>query len=230
MPAARTPFSDPPRRRCRPNGDVPMVETLRFRDGKPSAYWRPLGIDTARTLGIAEVMTVSFRAIDFTTRTHMGVAVRYKEGRPVGADSLNGGRPNGRIHRANFECRTRFSRFISPPPWETASLRIFLGRSAFRKLARNGHPALLPCRPYETMRTEHCLCSRHGEKKAAAEYAIVALVFSISPPFHDDAHYIERRGKLASCRPSMPPYSKDPRPLPLKPSRGANAQFPPSRR
>ena len=54
-----------------------IVETS-LRDGNQS-LWAALGIDTARTLTIAPVMErVGFKAIDFTTSTHMGVAVRYK--------------------------------------------------------------------------------------------------------------------------------------------------------
>jgi oxaloacetate decarboxylase alpha subunit len=55
--------------------EVQLVETS-LRDGN-QCLWAALGIDTARTLAIAEVMDrVGFRAIDFTTSTHMGVAVR----------------------------------------------------------------------------------------------------------------------------------------------------------
>ena len=58
-----------------------IVETS-LRDGNQS-LWAALGIDTARTLTIAPVMErVGFKAIDFTTSTHMGVAVRYKREDP----------------------------------------------------------------------------------------------------------------------------------------------------
>src|SRR6201998_1064221 len=58
-----------------------IVETS-LRDGNQS-LWAALGIDTARTLTIAPVMErVGFKAIDFTTSTHMGVAVRYKKEDP----------------------------------------------------------------------------------------------------------------------------------------------------
>jgi oxaloacetate decarboxylase alpha subunit len=56
--------------------DVQIVETS-LRDGNQS-LWGATGLDTARTLTIAPVMDrVGFKAIDFTTSTHMGVAVRY---------------------------------------------------------------------------------------------------------------------------------------------------------
>src|SRR5271166_7021766 len=61
--------------------EVQLVETS-LRDGN-QCLWAALGVDTARTLAIADVMDrVGFRAIDFTTSTHMGVAVRYKKEDP----------------------------------------------------------------------------------------------------------------------------------------------------
>ena len=61
--------------------NVQIVETS-LRDGNQS-LWAALGIDTAKTLTIAPVMErVGFKAIDFTTSTHMGVAVRYKKEDP----------------------------------------------------------------------------------------------------------------------------------------------------
>ena len=58
-----------------------IVETS-LRDGN-QCLWGALGIDTARTLTIAPVMErAGYRAIDFTTSTHMGVAVRYKQQDP----------------------------------------------------------------------------------------------------------------------------------------------------
>ena len=60
-----------------PMADIQLVETS-LRDGN-QCLWAALGLDTARTLSIAPVMDrVGFRAIDFTTSTHMGVAARYK--------------------------------------------------------------------------------------------------------------------------------------------------------
>ncbi len=61
--------------------NVQLVETS-LRDGNQS-LWSALGVDTARSLTIAPVMDrVGFKAIDFTTSTHMGIAVRYKKEDP----------------------------------------------------------------------------------------------------------------------------------------------------
>jgi len=55
--------------------EVRLVETS-LRDGN-QCLWGAVGIDTAKTLSIARALDqVGFKAIDFTTSTHMGVAVR----------------------------------------------------------------------------------------------------------------------------------------------------------
>src|SRR2546425_13050292 len=57
--------------------EIALVDTS-LRDGNQST-WGAVGIDTAMTLTIAPVMDrVGFKAIDFLTSTHMGIAVRYK--------------------------------------------------------------------------------------------------------------------------------------------------------
>src|SRR4249920_1458560 len=111
-----------------PMADIQLVETS-LRDGN-QCLWAALGIDTARTLSIAPVMDrVGFRAIDFTTSTHMGVAVRYKKEDPWERIRLMAAAtPNTPLQFMS----TGF-RFIS---WETASPDFMA--LAFRTLARNG--------------------------------------------------------------------------------------------
>ncbi len=82
------------------------------------------------TLTIAPVMErVGFKAIDFTTSTHMGVAVRYKQEDPWERIRL--------MAEATPSTPLQFMstgfRFIS---WETASPEFMA--LAFRVLARNG--------------------------------------------------------------------------------------------
>ena len=61
--------------------EIALVDTS-LRDGNQS-LWSALGIDTAKTLTVAPLLDrVGFKAIDFTTSTHMGVAVRYKREDP----------------------------------------------------------------------------------------------------------------------------------------------------
>ena len=93
--------------------EVQLVETS-LRDGN-QCLWAALGIDTARTLAIAEVMDrVGFRAIDFTTSTHMGVAVRYKKEDPWERIRLMA----AATPRTPLQFMSTGFRFIS---WETAS-------------------------------------------------------------------------------------------------------------
>src|SRR5258708_7501060 len=108
--------------------DISLVETS-LRDGNQS-LWAALGVDTARTLTIAPMMDrVGFKAIDFTTSTHMGVAVRYKQEDPWERIRL--------MARATPNTPLQFLstgfRFIS---WETASPEFMA--LAFRTLANNG--------------------------------------------------------------------------------------------
>ncbi len=66
--------------------NIRLIDTS-LRDGQ-QCLWAALGIDTARTLSIAPALErVGFKAIDFTTSTHMGVAVRYKQEDPGSASA-----------------------------------------------------------------------------------------------------------------------------------------------
>ncbi len=60
---------------------VALVDTT-LRDGNQS-NWGATGLDTAMIVEIAPVMDrVGFAAIDFTTSTHMAVAVRFSKQDP----------------------------------------------------------------------------------------------------------------------------------------------------
>ncbi len=172
-----------------------------------SACGRRLGIDTARTLAIAEVMDrVGFKAIDFTTSTHMGVAVRYKKEDPWERIRLMAA---ATPHTPLQFMSTGF-RFIS---WETASPDFMA--LAFRTLARNGIRRFCLADPMNDAES-NMACARMV-KEGGGEYVIVALVFTLSP-IHDDAHYVERARKLAACPFIDALYIKDPGGL-LSPSR-----------
>ena len=108
--------------------EIQLVETS-LRDGNQS-LWGATGINTAMTLTIAPVMDrVGFKAIDFTTSTHMGVAVRYKQEDPWERIRLMAAAtPNTPLQFMS----TGF-RFIA---WDTASQEFMA--LVFRTLARNG--------------------------------------------------------------------------------------------
>ena len=148
---------------------------------------------------IAPVMDrVGFRAIDFTTSTHMGVAVRYKKEDPWERIRLMAAAtPNTPLQFMS----TGF-RFIS---WETASPDFMA--LAFRTLARNGIRRFCLADPMNDAES-NMACARMV-KEGGGEYVIVALVFTLSP-IHDDAHYVERARMLAACPFVDALYIKDP--------------------
>ena len=185
--------------------DIQLVETS-LRDGN-QCLWAALGVDTARTLTIATVMDrVGFKAIDFTTSTHMGVAVRYKQEDPWERIRLMAAAtPNTPLQFMS----TGF-RFIS---WEAASPEFMA--LAFRVLARNGIRRFCLADPMNDA-DSNVACARMV-KQGGGEYVIAALVFTLSP-IHDDAHYAERARKLAASPDVDALYIKDPGGL-LSPSR-----------
>ena len=177
--------------------EIALVDTS-LRDGNQST-WAAVGIDTAKTLTIAPVMDrVGFKAIDFTTSTHMGVAVRYKREDPWERIRLmSAATPNTPLQFMS----TGF-RFIS---WETASPE-FMGL-AFEVLARNGIRRFCLADPMNDA-DSNIACARMV-KRAGGEFVIAALVFTLSP-IHDDRHYVAAARKLAACPEVDAIYIKDP--------------------
>lgn len=177
--------------------DVQLVETS-LRDGN-QCLWAALGVDTAKVLTVAAVMDrVGFKAIDFTTSTHMGVAVRYKQENPWERIRLMAeATPNTPLQFMS----TGF-RFIA---WETAHAEFMA--LAFRTLARNGIRRFCLADPMNDA-DANIACARMV-KQGGGEYVIAALVFTLSP-IHDDEHYVDRARKLAACPDIDALYIKDP--------------------
>ena len=176
---------------------VQLVETS-LRDGN-QCLWSALGVDTAKTLTIAPVMDrVGFKAIDFTTSTHMGVAVRYKREDPWERIRLMAkATPNTPLQFLS----TGF-RFIS---WETASPEFMA--LAFGTLIKNGLRRFALADPMNDA-DANVACARMI-KAAGGEYVVGALVFTLSP-IHDDAHYVARARTLAESSDVDAIYIKDP--------------------
>jgi oxaloacetate decarboxylase alpha subunit len=174
-----------------------LVETS-LRDGN-QCLWGALGIDTARTLSIAPAMErCGFRAIDFTTSTHMGVAVRYKREDPW-----------ERIRAMADICRTTPLQFLSTGfrfiAWETASPEFMA--LAFRTLARNGIRRFALADPMNDAQANVEVARL--VKQAGGEQVVGALVFTLSP-IHDDAHYAEAARIMAASPDVDALYIKDP--------------------
>lgn len=177
--------------------DIRLVETS-LRDGN-QCLWGALGIDTARTLTIAPVMDrVGFEAIDFTTSTHMGVAVRYKKEDPWERIRLMA----AAVPNTPLQFMSTGFRFIS---WETAHPEFMA--LAFRVLARNGIRRFCLADPMNDA-DSNIGCARMV-KQSGGEWVIAALVFTLSP-VHDDAHYVAAARKLAACAEIDALYIKDP--------------------
>jgi oxaloacetate decarboxylase alpha subunit len=176
---------------------VKIVETS-LRDGNQS-LWAALGVDTPKTLTIAPVLDrVGFKAIDFTTSTHMGVAVRYKQEDPWERIRLIvAAMPNTPLQFLS----TGF-RFIS---WETANPEFM--SLAFATLVKNGMRRFALADPMNNA-DSNIACARMV-KAAGGEYVVGALVFTLSP-IHDDAHYVACARKLATSSDVDAIYIKDP--------------------
>ena len=147
--------------------DIQLVETS-LRDGN-QCLWAALGIDTARTLTIAPIMDqVGFKAIDFTTSTHMGVAVRFPEGGPRGAHS-------GSLRRPMPKTPLQFM--------STGFLVSYRGRRRIRRLWRSHLPhwpamayVASVCADPMNDADSNIACAR-TVKRSGGEYVIAALVF-----------------------------------------------------
>src|SRR6201994_68620 len=182
-----------------------LVETS-LRDGNQS-LWAALGIDTAKTLSVAPAMDrVGFKAIDFTTSTHMGVAVRFKQEDPWERIRLMA----AATPRTPLQFMSTGVRFIS---WETAHPEFMA--LVFKVLARNGIRRFCLADPMNDA-DSNVACARLV-KQGGGEYVIAALVFTLSP-VHDDAHYAEAARKLAASSDVDALYIKDPGGL-LSPNR-----------
>lgn len=176
---------------------IQLVETS-LRDGNQS-LWAALGVDTGKALSIAPVMErVGFKAIDFTTSTHMAVAVRYKQEDPWERIRLIA----KVMPRTPLQFLSTGFRFIS---WETAHPEFM--SLAFRTLVNNGVRRFALADPMNNA-DSNVACARMV-KAAGGEYVVAALVFTMSP-IHDDAHYVECARKLASSPDIDALYIKDP--------------------
>jgi oxaloacetate decarboxylase alpha subunit len=185
--------------------DIKLVETS-LRDGN-QCLWAALGVDTARTLSIAPVLErVGFKAIDFTTSTHMGVAVRYKQEDPWERIRLM----KQAMPTTPLQFLSTGFRFIA---WETASPDFMA--LAFRTLMKNGIGRFALADPMND--ADANVEVARMIKRDGDAYVVGALVFTLSP-IHDDAHYAAAAARMAASLDIDALYIKDPGGL-LSPSR-----------
>ena len=177
--------------------EIDLVD-VSIRDGNQS-LWGMTGLDTRQILQIAPVMArVGFRAIDFTSSTHMSVAVRYHRDDPW--DRIR------RMHAAMPETPLQFIstgfRFMS---WETADHDFM--RLVFRKLQEHGigrFVLLDPMHDMDALLEVGKLVKEEGDAENMA-----ALTYTLSD-VHDDAFYVACAARIADSPHFDLAYLKDP--------------------
>jgi oxaloacetate decarboxylase alpha subunit len=177
--------------------DVQILD-VSLRDGNQS-LWGAVGLDTGKILQIAPIMDrVGFRALDYTSSTHMGMAVRTHREDPWERIRLT--------HQAMPNTPLQFIgtgfRFIS---WETAHPEVM--QLVYDRLVANGisrYVVLDPMHDLDAVRE-----SAKMIRAAGGEEIVGALVFTVSD-VHDDVFYAQLAVQLAACSDIDRVYIKDP--------------------
>ncbi|HEY7430627.1 MAG TPA: hypothetical protein VH641_07830 [Streptosporangiaceae bacterium] len=169
-----------------------------FRDGNQS-LWGATGLTTAQILQIAPTMDrAGFRALDFTSSTHMGVAVRTHRENPWERIRLT--------HAAMPHTLLQFIgtgfRFIS---WQATHPEVM--QLVYQRLVACGIGRFIVLDPMHDMdavrRTAQMIAA------AGAQEIMAALTFTVSD-VHDDAFYAGLAGQMARCPDIGRVYIKDP--------------------
>jgi oxaloacetate decarboxylase (Na+ extruding) subunit alpha len=191
--------------------DVQLVD-VSLRDGNQS-LWSATGLRTAHIATIAPVMDrVGFRALDFTSSTHMGVAVRTHREDPWERIRLT--------HEAAPHTPLQFIgsglRFIS---WEPVHPELM--QLVYDRLVVAGMSRFVVLDPMHDM--GNVLQTARMIRQAGGEEIIAALTYTVSA-VHDDEFYAGLAGQMAACQDIDRVYVKDPAGL-LTPER-ARTLFP----
>ena len=184
------------RRRQEPmSGDLVEIVDTTTRDGNQS-LWSATGLTTPDVLDIAPTMDrVGFRALDFTSSTHMAVSVRFHQEDPW-----------ERIRRVSeampdtpLNFITTGMRFIS---WTPAGEDVI--RLVFRCVARNGIRRFQIAEPSND--PEALMRLARMAREEGVEEVVVGLTYSISP-VHTHEYYLERARAVSGSerhRPALP--------------------------
>jgi oxaloacetate decarboxylase (Na+ extruding) subunit alpha len=191
--------------------DVQLID-VSLRDGNQS-LWSATGLATAHILQIAPIMDrVGFRALDFTSSTHMGVAVRTHREDPWERIRLT--------HAAAPHTPLQFIgsglRFISWEPVHPDLMQL-----AYQRLVAAGLSRFVVLDPMHDM--EAVLRTARMIREAGGEEIIAALTYTVSA-VHDDGYYAGLAGQMAASPYIDRVYVKDPAGL-LTPDR-ARTLFP----
>jgi oxaloacetate decarboxylase (Na+ extruding) subunit alpha len=177
--------------------DVQILD-VSIRDGNQS-LWGATGLTTPHILQIAPLMDrVGFRAIDFTSSTHMGVAVRTHREDPWERIRLtHAAMPNTPLQFIGSGLR-----FISWEPLHPEMMQL-----AYDRLVEAGMSRFVVLDPMHDM--DALLRSAAMIRAAGASEIIAALTFTVSE-VHDDAYYAGLASAMAAAPDIDRVYLKDP--------------------
>jgi oxaloacetate decarboxylase alpha subunit len=180
------------------SGDLVEIVDTTTRDGNQS-LWSATGLTTPDVLDIAPTMDrVGFRALDFTSSTHMAVSVRFHHEDPWERIRL--------VSEAMPETPLNFittgMRFIS---WTPAGEDVI--RLVFRCVARNGIRRFQIAEPSND--PEALMRLARMAREEGVEEVVVGLTYSISP-VHTHAYYLERARAVSGSEHIDRLYLKDP--------------------
>jgi oxaloacetate decarboxylase (Na+ extruding) subunit alpha len=164
---------------------IGLVDTT-VRDGHQS-LWSANALTTPMLAAIAPVTArVGYRAIDFTSSTHMAMSVRWHREDPWERIRV--------VRELMPETRLGFitpgMRFMA---WERAPLDVM--RLALRCVIRNGIDRIWVAESMNDVETDLEI-ARIAKEEGAAE-VLVGLVYSVSP-VHTDDYYAVRAAKVAA--------------------------------
>lgn len=177
--------------------DIELVD-VSIRDGNQS-LWGATGLTTGQILQIAPVLErAGFRALDFTSSTHMGVAVRTHRENPWERIRLT----RAALPRTPLQFIGTGFRFIS---WETAHQEVM--QLIYDRLVASGISRFIVLDPMHDMaavrRTAGMIRAAGGEE------IVGALTYTVSE-IHDDAFYAGLAAGMADCPDITRAYVKDP--------------------
>jgi len=169
-----------------------------IRDGNQS-LWGAVALDTAQSLTIAPILDrIGFRALDYTSSTHIGIAVRnHRENPWERIRMMHAAMPNTPLQFIGTGLR-----FIS---WEMA-LPDFM-QLAYERLVANGIRRFAIMDPMNDGAA--LLQSAAMIRKAGADEIVAALTYKVSG-VHDDSFYAALAAELAQSPHVDRLYIKDP--------------------
>ena len=187
-----------PRARPKPSGKTVAIVDTTTRDGNQS-LWSATGLTTDDIVSIAPTIDrVGFHAMDFSSSTHMAVAVRFHREDPWERLRLvRTAMPNTPLSYI-----TTGMRFISWVPCDEDLMRL-----SFRCVVRNGIRRFQFADP--THAPDRLKAAARMAREEGVDEIVVGLTYSVSE-VHTHEYYAERAAALADCGDMDRLYLKDP--------------------